>query len=81
MGCHYGHYACTDDTNVTGHKRCKGFIDVNGLKGPNKVVTCDNDTSGSGCKVKSPTDIYPVEFYDQTILPRTFAAKAVLYGK
>ncbi len=102
---------CTQDANVTGHKVCTGFIDVNGLKGPNKVVTCDSGkyTAGTpakdavtcgvgapeGCQesaaqaateascssVTSPTDIYPVMFYDQTILPASAAAKAVLYGK
>ena len=73
--------ACTQDANVTGHNECKGYIDVNGQKGPNKVVACDSGTSGDTCKVSSPTDVYPVKFYDQTILPNTAAAKAVLYGK
>ena len=90
--------ACTA-TDVGGAtiKRCEGFIDVNGLKGPNKVTRCDTETEtkkdavdpdGSGewieapsCEVTNPTDIYPVFFYDQTILPSTNAAKAVLYGK
>ena len=77
--------SCTEDTNVSGHKQCVGVIDVNGTKGPNKLVTCDGKTDYSAtvadCKVSSPTDIYPVVFYDQTILPATDAAKAVLYGK
>lgn len=60
---------------------CHGVIDVNGQKGPNKLVTCDNGTSGATCKVSNPTDVYPVEFYDQTVLPASAAAKAVLYGK
>lgn len=62
---------------------CKGFIDVNGVKGPNKMVKCDGATSGNAdnCAVTSPTDIYPVVFYDQTILPNSDAARAVLYGK
>ena len=70
---------CTDD-EVAGVKHCYGAIDVNGLKGPNKVVACDDDTAAT-CTVSNPTDIYPVEFYDQTILPASDAAKAVLYGK
>ena len=74
---------CTDD-EVAGVKHCSGVIDVNGLKGPNKIVKCDdgneNVTTGT-CTVSNPTDIYPVEFYDQTILPASDAAKAVLYGK
>ena len=74
---------------------CEGFIDVNGAKGPNKVVSCDGAeaaakdtyaadgtrTDAASCTVTSPTDVYPVFFYDQTILPSTNAAKAVLYGK
>ena len=75
--------ACTDDETITGHKKCVGVIDVNGTKGPNKVVACDANTGteDTPCTVTNPTDIYPVEFYDQTILPASDAAKAVLYGK
>ena len=69
----------TDSTSK--NKVCYGAIDVNGVKGPNRVVTCDGTTTGSSCEVKSPTDIYPVQFYDQTILPASAAAQAVLYGK
>ena len=64
-----GSTACTAGVDGGTAKVCHGFIDVNGAKGPNKVVT---DAS-------HPTDIYPVEFYDQTILPASAAAKAVLY--
>ena len=79
-----------------GTKICEGYIDVNGVKGPNKPVTCDTvgdtikDGSSSGkitqdttktCTVTSPTDIYPVFYYDQTILPATNAGRTVLYGK
>ena len=89
---------CTKiSTTASKNTGCKGFIDVNGLKGPNKVVTCDANTGTPAtykdpektqidkaavpCKVSSPTDIYPVLFYDQTIVPNSDAAKAVLYGK
>ncbi len=85
---------CSDpdtDNGISNGEKCKGFIDVNGLKGPNKVVTCSNgaateDDEGAAqhtadCEVKNPTDIYPVVYYDQTILPNSQAAKAVLYGK
>ena len=59
-------------------KPCKGAIDINGSKNPNKVVACD---SASGeCKVTNPTDIYPVIMYDQSVLPNSKAARAVLYG-
>ena len=57
---------------------CKGAIDINGSKNPNKVVACDS-TSGE-CKVTNPTDIYPVIMYDQSVLPNSNAARAVLYG-
>ena len=91
--------ACTINTDGgTTVNACKGYIDVNGKKGPNKVVSCDagdgatataedsfaNDgtkTESTACNVGNPTDVYPVFFYDQTILPATNAAKAVLYGK
>ena len=72
---------CTDD-QVTGANHCYGVVDVNGTKGPNKVVACDTaDATDANCTVTNPTDIYPVVFYDQTVLPASPAAKAVLYGK
>ena len=78
---------CTLDDTITGNAVCKGFIDVNGTKGPNKVTLCDTETATGGdkgitsCKVTNPADIYPVVFYDTSVLPGTQAAKAVLYGK
>ena len=72
---------CTMADGATPQK-CYGFIDVNGVKAPNKVVKCDNsNSSATNCEIKNPTDVYPVVFYDQTILPSTVAAKAVLYSK
>ena len=81
---------CTKDPTIntagwtdTKRRNCSGFIDVNGTKGPNKVIACDANT-GTGttpCTVTNPTDIYPVEFFDSSVLPSTAAAKAVLYGK
>ena len=61
---------------------CKGFIDVNGEKNPNKVVKCENGgNSDDNCTVTNPTDVYPVVFYDQTVLPNSAAGRKVLYGK
>ena len=62
---------------------CKGFIDVNGVKGPNKVVGCETAIGANedSCIPNSPTDIYPVKYYDQTVLPNSPAARGVLYGK
>ncbi len=77
---------CTIDETLGANGRdklCKGFIDVNGIKAPNKFVKCDNSGAqrGSSCVTKNPTDVYPVMFYDQTILPNSPAARAVLYNK
>ena len=72
---------CTNADGLTA-KVCTGFIDVNGVKAPNRVVQCDNtDATETNCQIKSPTDVYPVKFYDQTILPNSTPARAVLYSK
>ena len=72
---------CTEgnatDPTVT---QCLGAIDVNGAKNPNREVACDNGTKGVNCKVTNPTDIYPIAMYDQSIVPNTEAARAVLFG-
>ena len=67
---------------------CYGFIDVNGQKAPNRVVQCDPDsksdttvTDSTTCTVSSPTDIYPIAMYNQSVVPATPAARAVLYNK
>lgn len=58
------------------------FIDVNGKKGPNKEVKCDEPyTEGGNCVVSNPTDVYPVNLVGNVALPASPAAKAVLYGK
>ena len=78
---------CHAATNVQTDAYCSGWIDVNGIKGPNKVVRCDTGsiknvgTDEATCTVTNPTDIYPIMFYDQTIVPASAAARAVLYAK
>ena len=75
--------ACTEGNATTADAKCYGVIDVNGEKNPNKVVNCDTkawNAGGEDCKVTNPTDMYPVVMYDQTVLPATRAAEAVLYG-
>ena len=79
---------CSVDSTTGSTTPCKGFIDVNGIKAPNKFVKCDgtgskraDDNGGEKCEIKNPTDVYPVVFYDQTILPNSPAARAVLYSK
>jgi len=68
---------------------CYGWIDVNGTKGPNKVIQCKNpaDTANDthianapDCEIDTPTDVYPVALHDQVVVPRTNAARAVLYS-
>ena len=79
----------TDGNTMTETKRgelrtngCMGFIDVNGIKAPNKLIQCDDGNgTDNDCVIKSPTDVYPVIFYDQTIIPNSVAARAVLYSK
>ncbi|MCI1273131.1 MAG: prepilin-type N-terminal cleavage/methylation domain-containing protein [Clostridiaceae bacterium] len=75
---------CTLDATKGSTSRdsaCKGFIDVNGQKKPNKFVKCDNGKTGNACEVTSPSDVYPVLFFDQTMIPNSDAARAVLYAK
>ena len=59
---------------------CRGFIDVNGTKAPNRQTVCSSG-DGDDCIVDSPADIYPVVFYDQGVYPASDAARAVLYKK
>lgn len=67
--------------------KCIGFIDVNGVQGPNKEVTCIDSQASFGalpCPLKkggSSEDVYPVVFHDGKAEPATNAARAVLmYG-
>ncbi len=81
--------ACAAATAADGSEDayCYGFIDINGQKAPNKVVTCDtgtikdSGTDAAACTVTNPTDIYPIAFYDQSVVPASAAARAVLYAK
>ena len=80
---------CVAATNTNGgDEYCFGFIDVNGQKAPNRVVQCDtNSATGTAgddnysCVVSNPTDIYPIAMYDQSVVPASAAARAVLYAK
>ena len=70
--------------NCSESKPCVGVIDVNGNKNPNKLVLCDGDTTSTSdntsCVVTSPTDVYPIRFQGQSILPNSDAARAVMYS-
>lgn len=64
---------------------CFGFIDVNGVNLPNKMVSCSSGTNNfrhNDCIVKNDkhmTDIYTIRFYDGIVEPDTPAGKYVLY--
>ena len=82
-----------ENIGVEDDSYCYGFIDVNGQKAPNRVVQCDGGfehgdtvegTAGDDdatCQVSSPTDIYPIAMYNQSVIPASAAARAVLYNK
>ncbi len=65
--------------NCTEAAPCKGWIDANGTKGPNRSVSCTQEDHECTSKV-TINDIFPVEFYDQTVAPASAPARAVLYG-
>lgn len=79
--CTIGTSTFEDEREKLVQNGCVGFIDVNGIKAPNRIVQCDSGEDDTDCVIKSPTDIYPVIFYDQTIRPNSVAARAVLYSK
>ena len=78
-----------DRIGVGADNYCYGYIDVNGQKAPNRVVQCDGglpqgETAGADdavCQVSSPTDIYPIAMFNQSVIPASAAARAVLYNK
>ena len=81
-----GACAAKTESDASVDNYCYGFIDVNGQKAPNRVVQCDETpanpgTDNSSCTVTNPTDIYPIAFYDQSVVPASAAARAVLYAK
>ena len=55
-------------------KYCIGFIDVNGVKRPNKETRCNDNKAhytdiNSECFVDEVTDIFPVIYYDAVVAP------------
>lgn len=64
---------------------CVGFIDVNGVRVPNKEINCTsgvNSLSEMSCVVRSEamymTDIFPVRIYDGIVEPATAAGRYVV---
>lgn len=74
----------TSSTKGNALGKCVAFIDVNGVKPPNKEVVCDDatkDSYGSGSCTVSVTgigDVYPVLLHDGTAQPATTAANGAL---
>lgn len=73
---------------------CIGFIDVNGMSGPNRAVTCtdgnvkysweDNYNSRTTtCEVEKTTnaDTFPIAYYGSTIELISDAARSVLNAR
>lgn len=67
------------------HRYCLGWIDVNGISLPNREVRCSDGKSHTrditaDCTVpaKLITDVFPVVFYDGTVVPASAAARYVL---
>ena len=70
-----------DAQQCTAEAPCEGFIDVNGPKMPNVMISCQdkNSTGDDDCKADRAGDVYPIELADQTITPASAAARWVLY--
>ncbi len=77
----YNKYA--QDCRRATQENCVGFIDANGLGGPNRITKCDDKgdwKTSCSISVEKIHDIYPVVFYNQTIEPATVAGKSILNG-
>ncbi|MBR6099626.1 type II secretion system protein [bacterium] len=69
-------------------KYCIGWVDVNGLSGPNREVRCSDgkahstDIDTANCVVPNSNeyagDVFPVAFFDQSVVPASAAAKYML---
>ena len=64
------------------HRYCLGWIDVNGISLPNREVRCSDGKSHTrditaDCTVpaKLITDVFPVVFYDGTVVPASCSCK------
>ena len=66
--------ACTSSNTV-----CKGTIDVNGPKMPNRMIGCDEGSTDTNCKSTAAGDVFPIFLHDQVIEPASPAARYVLY--
>ena len=87
IGLRRGGQSCTEEMSRTVESAdCVGFIDVNGMQGPHRVIQCETDTDTkllwqegyASCEVNRNTtaDIFPIVFYDGTVELSTNAGKA-----
>ena len=71
---------------------CLGYLDLNGSKGPNQIVSCNNGVRNSGqirdnitddgCQIGARiSDVIPVIIYGDTIAPATAAGVAIFQEK
>jgi prepilin-type N-terminal cleavage/methylation domain-containing protein len=90
VGLYYP-YECTKTRWQSEPTYCLGFIDVNGTSLPNKLLTCEDENKTKSirdedyeeCTIsdKDLGDMIPINFYDQTVIPGTNSARALLNGK
>lgn len=83
--CDKSLYAIESESSERYHFSCFGILDVNGPSKPNQEVACENEKDTKiaykgvePCVVKKVTDVFPVYFYNDTVIPATNAAKYVL---
>ncbi len=88
---------CTNYLTGDAVDNCKGVVDVNGTKAPNKLSNCnwdaaagttstasnDHEIDGTFCKESNAyiSDQYSVRFKGQQLVPNGYAARYVLYEK
>ncbi len=71
---------------IKNNPKCFGYIDINGMDGPNEEVSCTSGTTALApdepCFVKKDikylTDIFPVVYHDSIVEPASNAAAYVL---
>ena len=90
IGFHAHQWSATcSEANRTG-SGCLGFIDVNGLAGPHRVITCTDGTvthlytdENATCEVDRTTnaDVFPFVLYENTVELDSDAARAFLNAR
>ena len=80
----FGYNKNAENCKDINSKDCVGFIDVNGFKGPNELIECDDSSHYNyvTCAVSNTNikDVYPVRFYAQDVKPGNAAGNAIFTG-